>query len=221
MLRFVCLACVFVAFSAHAQLSMQPVITSSGTTHYVATPTYFEFGFYFIAKEETIAKSIDSVASSVRQFEKALEEDELVPSVLSKTGPSLRDIHSTAVTTYIRLRFDSRIIPDDKDRLGSFGAFCDEIAALGERFKATASGPIFGVDDLEVHERSAVQQATENALYRAEAIAELMNSSIFEVEEVKVDSVEWNAESKDATLRPTIDQVVCEAHVTVTYRHQP
>ena len=212
---------VLTALNAHAQFAAPPVITSTGEEQLTVVPTYFEFGFNFVAKEETIAKSIDTVAASIFQFKKYVEESEFGGVIVSESGPRLRDIHSTFVVSYLVLRFDARILPEEKDRLGSFGALCDEIVELSKRFNATAAGPLFGVEDEQTSERTAVQRATENALFRAEAIAELMSTRIYEVEKVEVDSVEWIAESIDPLMQPTIEQIVCDARVTVTYRHEP
>lgn len=221
MSRLFCAVLVLVTFSVHAQFSAPPVIISEGTESHAAAPTHFEFGMYFFAKEATIAESMDAVSRSVNLFEKEIEKEELGATEITKTTPALQDIHSTRVSVYVSLRFDVRILPDEEDRLGSFGALCDEVLALSKQFNAVATGPIFDVDDKKFHEREAVQRATESALYRAEAVAELMQSQIYEVESVKVDSVEWIQESDDPHKRATLDRMLCDVRVTVSYRHQP
>lgn len=216
------LALLFVlSATAHAQFEAPPVISSSGVEYHQVVPTEIEFGLYFIARKDTLAESMAAVGISLEQLNEALKGSELEPSTMETRAPLIKDIHNPAVTAYVSLTYGAGIIPDEDNRLTAFGDLCDRINALAKRLNATATGPMFAVRDPESHERTAVQSATENALYQSEGIAELMNTAIYEVEKVNVNLVEWIQQSDDPKLYPTLDRITCKAEVTVTYRHRP
>jgi uncharacterized protein YggE len=77
------------------------------------------------------------------------------------------------------------------------------------------------VDNPESFEQETVQRATENALFRADAIAAIMKSQIFAVRSVTISDVRWIRSTNDPETAPNLDRLVCAARVDVVYSLAP
>jgi uncharacterized protein YggE len=102
-----------------------------------------------------------------------------------------------------------------------FAGLCDNLRAVAAQVGTSIDGPLLIVSDDDGIVRSAVTKATENAYPPAEAIARELNSNVYAVAAVTVESLVWNAAPEVRAAQPAIRQVSCTATVRVAYEVVP
>jgi len=202
---------------AVAQPEAPPLIENEGVGIIEIEPDYAEFWL----TKKAAGDSFEEAAKLVSGFEEALkaklEELELVPYSTAVSGVSIPDIEKKEAVVSARLRFSLSSMPGGEDRVAAYGKLCDDVTKLAAATGAVLEGPFLGYGDEQRIEQQAVARATENALYKADAVASIMQSQIIAVQHVEIREVSWDSTSERVDTVPDIRRISCEARVLVSY----
>ena len=196
-------------------------IQAEGTATLLAQPERVEFVLKFREEGLTFEEAARKVESVEEALRSALEEADLSPLEISLGALQIRRLSQPVVEVSAILHFPIRRLVDDADRAAEFAKLCDRINGIARDVKAVAEGPILKVDNPEGFEQEALQRATENALYRADAISAIMKSQIYAVQSVEILGVEWVRSAGDPATAPDLDRLACVAKVNVVYSLAP
>lgn len=211
------------ASCAMAQGDAEPLhtIANEGTATVSAEPTHADFWFTSSATGENLRAAAETALAFEEKLKKSFESNELEPASTTVSGLGIPDLHVNKALVSARVRFSLSLYSDAEKRSLSFASLCDTIRKVGESLRCSTEGPFLGIDDPEAVEQEAVARATENAFHRADTAANLMNSQIFDVQEVVVLSVEWNPPGDPLPAQPDVMRLTCAARVKVVYRYAP
>jgi uncharacterized protein YggE len=220
-------AVVLLSATAWAQVATPPpTVTSDGEAFVTAAPAFADF--WFMA-QRIDATNLDAatVALGFRQAVQAqLEERALKPLSVQGSGVQVHAPNVNTAAVSVRVRFPVVQFASNDEKVKAFATLCDEAAAirsaLEEQFGCALRGPILGVENPEDAEQQAVSRATENALYKADAVASLLQSQVFAVQAVDVLGTEWLLEPQaDPEHAPSVTEVTCRGRVRVVYLITP
>ena len=204
-----------------AQDLHQPTITSTGEASGKFTPTHVEFTVSAAFSEKTFGASSKKAVAFEALLAKALESSEFDPESLTFRAPQINAINTTSIRVSGILRF---ALPDEKnqsERLIHLANLCDAIVSIGRTLNTEFTGPSLVVDGSEVLEQEVLKRATENALYKASAITQIMNTRIYDVLSVEIQKIIWHTDEGQLKTAPGLDAVTCTAKVVLTYLHAP
>ncbi len=170
--------------------------------------------------------TLDDVAKQAAAFEKAvtkaLNDLNITPLGQDPAQLTLPGLEPGALGQ-ISVRF---ALPTAKQTPGAGGP--PALADLAEKLRkasvslmAQAEFGGFAVTDPAPTEQDVVARASENALYPAEALGELIEGRVTGVEKIVVEEIRWEGlEPKDGAL--TIPPAVtCHARVRISYQYTP
>ena len=213
---------LFFASTAFAQSGATQVITSTGDAQGKAIPTHLEFQILATFDEGSFAKGIAAANAFPAKLKEALKANDLESAVVTSRVPAIDEINSNQVIARTSLRIPAPSGANSPDELLlKYATMCDAVIELSKSTQAEIAGPVLTTDNAELVEQDTLKRATENALYKADAIAQILNTHIFEVQSVVIDSLTWHSETDDVSIAPGVDSLTCSAKVTLTYLHQP
>ena len=208
--------------AASAQTEAAATIDSVGVATIDVTPDYVEFWLTLRASAASLTESAQSVLPFRDRLTAELEKGQLLPSSVNVSGASIPDANENDVVVSARVRFPISQSSNREDKTQTFAATAQKMRAVGKSLGCTLDGPFLGVEQTEPIEREAVARATENALYKADAVAGLMESPIFEVESVSVLEVVWNREAlAPVPTSQDVERITCTGRVKVVYKFAP
>lgn len=205
--------------AAVGQTDSLSTIDGVGEASVSVQPDYVDFWLTFRAKSNTLEESAAKALPFEKKLKEALEKKELATESVVVSGLSIPSINTPEAVVSARIRVPlPRFSPDEK-RGTAFGALCDTIVAIGKMLGCAVEGPELQSENRETLEQDAVARATENALYRADAIAALMDSEIYAVQSVSVIDVKWSTGAGQKDVLPDLNRITCTARVKVVYRY--
>jgi uncharacterized protein YggE len=98
-----------------------------------------------------------------------------------------------------------------------FAKLWDKMRNVAQEFSAGLKGPYLRVQNEEVVIRSAVNTAIEKAYPPADAGAGALRGSIYAVEKIEVNNIDWENDGRKEGTPLSLKEVRCVATVTVTY----
>lgn len=209
------------SWTVFAQNTPPSTITSTGEASQHAAPTHVEFQFSASFEETTLVSSTEKANAFPAQFRETVKTRKLDESQLTFRLPSVNSVNSNVVTVHGTMRFSLPGATDPDDLVLEYAALCDAVAALGKAAHAIVHGPKLIVEDSDLFEQQTLKRATENALYKADAVAQILNTRIYEVRSVEIQELRWHLDKKDPKTAPGLDRLTCTAKVSLTYLHQP
>lgn len=224
---FAAIAVTLLSGAATAQVTTPPpTVTSDGEAFVIAAPTFADFWFVASRAEATNLEAAN-VALGFRQAVQAqIDERALKPISVESAGVTIPAAEDHAAAAAVRVRFPVAQFASNDEKIKSFATLCDQLdetrAALADAYGCLLRGPILGVEDAEETEQQAVSRATENALYKADAVASLLQSQVYAVQAVEVLRAEWLLEAQENPEHaPSTTEVTCHAQVRVVYLITP
>ncbi len=207
--------------SAHGQTDPPPTIDCVGTADLRFEPDYVAFWLTFRASGDSLEQAVEKTLPFERKLLEALDASAFKGADVTLSGVGIPDLLENKSIMSARIRFAVPRAADGKERAVEFASLCDEVRRIGEALESVAEGPFLGVNAEEAAEQEAIGRATENALYKADAVAALMESSIYAVQTVSVLDVKWNDSGTPPTAVPDIVRITCTARVKVVYKYKP
>ena len=204
---------------AYAQNELPATLTSSGRATVTAEPNVIEFRFQMTGAGDSIAAAATPLAAFEDNLRAAFRERELTPLSLNVSGLAIPPIEENQISVYAAVTLPVVRYAVIEERIKAMSELYTEIRELAAALKATVQGPTLNVDNPQQVEQQAVARATENALYKADAVAQLMDSEVYAVQDVTINSVEWNADPAEPPAN--LAAIHCTAHVTVRYLYAP
>ena len=204
---------------AFGQTDPSPTVDTVGNATVEAAPDFARFDLTLDVTGVTLAAGTEVLLRFESDLRDTLDELELTPGDLRMSGIRIADAEGTQASIIARVQFAfvPNSTPDERAR--ALASVTDRLRRAVSTLKCSAAGPYFGVDEREPVEQEAVARATENALYKADSVASLMNASIVAVEQVTVLDVEWGQPPSDEHWDAAdTRRLACTARVRVVYR---
>lgn len=204
---------------ALAQDESFPTVESIGEARIEVPPAYTEFSLELRKTDSTLEASADQVLLFEENLRKTLKKEDLLTASIQMSGVHFDGLPSTEAAILARIRFtlDPHATPGTRARRTA--KVSDGMLKLAALLDCEVRGPFYGVDDREAIEQEAIARATENALYKADAVAMVMNVSIVAVQSVRVLEVNWGQEDAAAGAeRADAKRLVCTARTKIVYR---
>jgi uncharacterized protein YggE len=196
-------------------------VESNGRATVAAQPERVEFVLKFRVRGETFEEAVTKAEPLEEKLREALDDFEPAALDIALGAIQIRSLSPPQVYQDAVVRFPIQRRTSGKDRATAFAKLCDRINTVASELSADVRSPVLGVDNPESFEQETVQRATENALYRADAIAAIMKSQIFAVQSVTISDVRWIHSTEDPETAPNLDRLVCAARVNVVYSLAP
>jgi uncharacterized protein YggE len=217
--RVVAVAVMFAATGMAQETPVPTTIRNEGKATVFATPEFVDF---WITK--TIeGPSFEELTAGLRRFpvelRAAIDEAGLKPVQIEASSPRIASVGVGSGEASALLRFSISRMQGDEETAKAYGRVCDQLKALAEKVGAKIDGPNLEAAQPETVEQDAVSRATENALYRADAIAALMGARILAVQIAKVIEVKWDRGRENGNVLTGMDRIECAARVEVTYTY--
>jgi len=212
---------LILASNASAQDATPPTITSIGEASEDTVPTHVEFKFSAAFEESTFAAGAEKANAFPEMLTELLKSQKLDESLLTFRSPHIDSVNKNVVTLRGIIRFALPGATDSEEQVLKFAALCDSVAELAKAARSTFLGPKLIVENSDLLEQETLKRATENALYKADAIAQILNTRIYEVKSVKILEIQWHSDTKKLESAPGLDRLTCTAKVLLTYLHQP
>ncbi len=203
---------------AQTAVAPTPTITSEGEAVVSVMPSFADFWF----TAERVSDAILNAANQTIEFREAVEAamSDRSPKPLTVEASSM-NVPSAAglvATLTVRVRFPIIQNAAEDERIRAFATLCDALRATSATLNCAISGPVFGVSEAEQTEQQAVSRATENALYKADAIAALLQSQVYAVESVEIVETQWLTKAEDSQEHPpSVSRLSCRGRVRVVY----
>jgi uncharacterized protein YggE len=212
---------LIITFPVFAHDNLLPTITSIGEASESAIPTLVEFYITGTFSDTTTSNAIDKANSFPNDFRKLLKDQDLDGSQLSFRLPRIEIAAIRSITVKGILRLNIPSATESQEQVSKYVALCDQINILTKSIGATLKEPRLLVPNPEIIEQETLKHATENALYKADAIAQILGSKIYEVNSVNILELKWHTDSTNVKTTPGLDKLTCSAKVSLTYLHQP
>ena len=212
---------VVVALLLASSMAQEPqsFITNEGKATVFAMP---EFADFWITKSAE-SQNYEELAAALRKFpadlRAAIDEAGLKPVQIEASSPRITSVGVVSGEASALLRFSISRMQGDEESAKAFGRLCDQLKALAEKLQTKIDGPNLGPSQPETVEQDAVSRATENALYRADAIAALMGARILAIQSAKVLEITWDRGRESGNVLTGMDRIECTARVEVTYTY--
>lgn len=204
--------------TAAGQAESTSTIDSTGQATIHVAPEFIEFELLYSASGSNMESSTERALEFEEDLHQAFADLDLPGGIIRTSGLSAKASENSLAVLHARARFffESASNPEARAR---FAAFVSDRVKKAERsLKFEMTGPLFGVIEREVFEQEAIARATENALYKSDAVASLMDASIVSVQSVSVIEVTWGEASPDEPGGGSDTQrVLCTAKVRVVY----
>ncbi len=200
---------------------LPPTIEGEGVATIEAQPERVEFTLKFHLTGESFEEAAQKAAPLEDSLTEALENFDPPASAVTFGAIRIRSLSPSAVDVSAIIRFPIRRLADAAECTAAFAKLFDRMNKLARQLSATVEEPTLGVDNPEGFEQEAVQRATENAFFRADAVAAIIKSQIYAVRSVKILDVEWVRSAEDPATAPDLDRLVCAASVQVVYALAP
>ena len=214
-----------IALPAWPQAEQPATIISEGEGTVNVPPAVVALELTVTQQGDTFAAAMQPLVDFEDQLRAAFQDAELKPLEVTVSGVRLTQLESTKTATITAtIRFDMAPITTAESPAEEFAARIDQIHAVATAVAGgELSDPTFEAADPQTLEQDAVSRATENALYRADAVATLMESRIYAVQRVHIQEVQWltgDAAALPAEM-PSLDNITCRARVEVEYLYAP
>ncbi len=204
---------------ASGQTETPPAVDSSGRATIEVAPEFVEFNLALRESGASLEASTQRVLKFEEDLRQALEDLDLPTGVIQMSGVQTGDMDRTAATVHARLRFAFAPASTPSDRARKLASLADRLKKAARALNFEIHGTSFGVEDKETVEQEAVARATENALYKSDAVASLMNASIVAVRSVSVLDVRWGDQDSDMPGSGSdVKRILCTARVRVVYQ---
>lgn len=204
---------------ALGQTEVSPTVDSSGKATVEAAPEFVEFILTLRESGASLEASTQRVLQFEQNLRQALEDLDLPTGIIQTSGVRTGDVESTAATVHARVRFPFAPTSTPSDRARDLASLADRLRKAARSLDFEIKGPFFGVEDKEAIEQETIARATENALYKSDAVASLMNASIVGVRSVSVLDVRWvNQDSDIPGSGWDVKRLLCTARVRVVYQ---
>lgn len=220
----VLIACVL-SLRAWPQEEIPATIVSEGKGSINVAPAVMTFEIETMHQADSFAAAAEPLADFEARLRTALEEANLKPLELSVGGLLLAEIDlvKTAIVA-ATIRFDTAPLSNAESPAKELAARVDQINSVAATIAdGKITGPTFEAADPQAAEQNAISRATENALYRADAVATLMESRIYAVQSVRIRDVQWltSETAASAAQAPSLQNITCQASVEVEYLYAP
>lgn len=208
---------------AAAQAQQPTIVESEGKASVAVNPD--EVRFHFVKKFD--GPTLDDIGAQVAMFKKAtakaLDDLDVTPLRHDPVQLSVPDVRQTRATGRVSVRF---AMPTASATPGAGGPpplaeLAEKLRKAGVSLMAEVEFGGFAVTDPAPVEQDVVSRASENALYLAEALGELIEGRVTGVERISVEETRWDGlEPSDGALLipPT---VTCHARVRISYQYTP
>lgn len=204
---------------AAGQTEAPPTVDSSGKATIEAAPGFVDFSLALRETGENLEASTQAVLKFEENLRQALEDLDLPTGNIHTSGVQIEDVESTAATVHARVRFAFGPASTPSDRARTLASLADRLRKAARSLDFEMIGSSFGVEDKEAVEQEAIARATENALYKSDAVASLMNASIIAVRSVSVLDVRWGDRDQDIPGSGSdVKRLLCTARVRVIYQ---
>lgn len=204
---------------AFGQIESPPTVDSSGKATIEAAPEFVDFSLVLRESGENLEASTQRVLKFEQNLRQALEDLDLPTVIIYTSGVRTGDVESTAATVHARVRFAFSPTSTPADRARNLASLADRLRKAARSLDFEINGSSFGVEDNEAVEQEAIARATENALYKSDAVASLMNASIVAVRSVSVLEVRWvDQDSAIPGSGSDVKRLLCTARVRVVYQ---
>ena len=214
-----CAFSIVTSHSAFGQSNAAPTVDSSGAATIEVAPEFAYFELVLIESGANFEASTQRALKFEENLRKAFEDLDLPTGFIQMSGVRIEDAASTAATVHARVRFafDSASTPSSRAR--TLASIADRLRKAARSLDFEIKGPFFGVEDREAVEQEAIARATENALYKSDAVASLMNASIVAVRNVSVLDLRWGDQDLDVPGNASdLKRLLCTARVRVSYQ---
>ena len=204
---------------AWTQVEAPPIVESDGDAQIEVPPAYAEFSLEYRRMETTLKASTNRVLRFEEDLRKALKQADLLPISVRVSGVRFDGLPDTQARVLAHVRFTVDPLSTPEDRAHRTAEVSDSLHEIAKLLNAEIKGPYYGIDNKEAVEQEAIARATENALYKADAVALVMNISIVAVQSVRVLDVNWGQEAATAgERRADADRLVCTARTRIVYQ---
>lgn len=178
----------------------------------------------FVVAKSFSGSTLDAAAQRAIAFgasvEQALRDLELTPLRRNPVALSLETRTPIAAEADVTLWFAVPNPGDGQERVRAITDLVEGLRKLSVSLGCTVRLAGYELDDPERVEQEAVARATENAIYHADAIGNLVNARVTGVERVSVLEVTWSGrelQERDTLRVPPAMQ--CRARVRVYYTY--
>ena len=207
------------AFCAVAQ-NPTAIVESEGEAKVAVAPDEIRFEF----KKSFNGPTLTDSASQAAAFEKALTQalGDLDAAPL-KQGPlqlSVPDAGHQTIDGKVRVSYG---VPTANAAPGAaprtpLVELVERIRKAGVSLMAETAFAGFDVSDRETPEHDVIARASENALYHAEAVGELLEGRVLGVDRIEIAETGWKGlDTKDGLSIPPVAE--CFARVRISYRY--
>jgi len=206
------------ALAAVAQEELRtPVVESTGKATVYAPPASAGFWLHRTVQGESLEASMARALALEEDLRTQLGERELSPTLAEVMPPAVLHLTDNVVSASAHLQFSMTPFGNARTGPPAFAKLCAAVAALGEQLQCEVQGPLLKAGDEGALVKAAAVKATENAYLPASGVAEALKSSIYAVDTVIVDEVQWNAPLDSEAVEPNLRQVSCTVTVRVAY----
>ncbi len=205
--------------AGHPQESLSR-IDSEGEATIEAAPARARF----VVTKNFPASTLDAAADRALAFgpsvEQALRDLDLAPIRRSTVAMALEPQPPVAAEAEVTLWFAVADSGRSGERIRAFTETVERLRKLSVSLGCAVRLAGYEVDNPESVEQEAVARATENAIYHADAIGELVGARVTGVERVSVLEVAWSGrERADTESLRAPPQLRCFARVRVFYTY--
>lgn len=213
-MRYVLIAILLASAAAPGEEGVDATVESEGVATVETRPDTVTFTLSRHASGDTLTSATDELVSFESDLRQVLAAAELNTSTLQVSGLMIPDVKTPYVSRKATVKMGLPSTGNSKDDLELYADLCARIVEASKQLGCQVLGPTLTSSDRQLVEQEAVRRATENAFYKADSVADLMNSEIYQVSHVAILSTEWTEPSGTDT-DPWIAR--CTARVRVTY----
>ncbi len=192
-------------------------IVSQGKGEVTAVPTHVEFQFIRVAKDSNFELAFKSIQDFETKLRLKFTEESPRPAEIKSEGPLFQLQNESKIEVKVTVVFSLAGIVSVENGNLLFAKLWDKMKNVAGEFSAELKGPYLRVQNEEVAVRSATHSAIENAYPFADAGAGALRGSIYAVEKIEVNKVEWENDGRKEGESISLTEVRCRATVTVTY----
>jgi hypothetical protein len=217
-------AALIVGLACVAARAQEPtIIESEGRAFIEVAPDEVRFHFTKSFDGPTLNDITTQAAAFEKAAAKALDDLDVTPLRQDPVRLTVPQLQKASASGRVGVRF---AVPAASAGTGAGGG--PPPAELAEKMRKAAVSLLadvefagFAVGDPAPAEQDVVSRASENALYHAEALGELIAGSVTGVERISVEETRWEGlEPVDGAL-PIPPVVSCHARVRISYQYTP
>lgn len=206
---FLAISCLGVAF---AQIP-PALVVNTGVATVTEAPSIIEVLVEHKYQDHDLVVALAQAGNFESRLRETLNNNKLYPTEVEAVPPYVSSLPDGEVTASVRLQFVLPRLGNTIDRVTQTTQLRRTLNNMAETMQFQYTEPVWTVDNPQLMEKEAVDLATENAYFLAEAAANSLDNNIDRVDSIEILGVEWNITEG----HPNMNAVSCTAKVKVVY----